>query len=211
MPYGGKDCIKYIQEEMKKFAIDNLETTFHEIYTLNEDDAEEIMIRGGFLNDDHNEIEVKYPLNNLTLKIPSNITRDFCKDLFIGKEENSSLIELFLNAILELPIDLRMNLILNVIIVGGMSMIPGFIKKFNKQVNLFLKENKNKPPYDVLNALEGRIVFVKINYPSLYGPWIGASILGSLNDMGKRGISLEDYKDSPFLLENWNRIESPIS
>lgn len=99
---------------------------------------------------------------------------------FIGSEE-AGLPELVMNSIYLCDVDLRSNLLSNIVLSGGTSMFPGFSDRISKEIT----------------SLAPASARIKVIAPPerKYSTWIGGSILGSLSTFRQQWISKEEYDE----------------
>ncbi len=100
---------------------------------------------------------------------------------FLGME-NAGIHESVYSSIQKCDIDIRKDLLGNVVLSGGSSMFPGITDRMNKE----------------MSALAPATMKVKIIAPPerKYSVWIGGSILASLSTFQQMWISKQEYDES---------------
>jgi hypothetical protein len=93
--------------------------------------------------------------------------------------------------ILKAPIDIRKELISNIMLIGGVASIPGFNKRFLYELRRKLVYDKR---YLKMQKLQGNINLVSSIFPAVHCAWTGASLIGGLS--GLKGNAFEMDKNS---------------
>ena len=141
------------------------------------------------------ETEVETMYANLDLKQSYELPDG--KSIVIGKErfeapelffkpsligyEMSSLPETMYRAISRCNVDLRRDLLHNINISGGNSMLPGFASRVRKELELLVK-----PDIRVEVCAEAN---------RIYASWVGGAILANLSSFGEMAILKEEYDE----------------
>ncbi|CAF0835584.1 unnamed protein product [Adineta steineri] len=146
---------------------------------------------------------IDYPFNTDTIIHIPGIIREFaCEILFEQNIDGKSIVTLLLDTLLQAPIDLRQQLADNILIIGGTAMIPGFLHRFNAELNYLI----NQPPY--INRLA--IKQFKFHSPPgqlNYIAWLGGSIFGALDTLEDQSITRSKYLENG-IVPDWFTGES---
>jgi len=89
--------------------------------------------------------------------------------------------ELLLNSILNCDIDVRQQLLNNIVLTGGCTLFPGFAERMQKEIN---------------NILPNQHFRVFSFRDRQYSVWIGGSIIASLKQFIDMWISKEEYYET---------------
>mmetsp|Transcript_30042 Transcript_30042/g.53274 ORF Transcript_30042/g.53274 Transcript_30042/m.53274 type:complete len:248 (+) Transcript_30042:351-1094(+) len=96
-----------------------------------------------------------------------------------------------LKALQKSDIDLRSKLASNIIVSGGIAMLPGFIQRFYEEIIKLLDSDE----FASLKPLSANFRIVETPFPRNLLSWIGGSILGCLSSAERFAESQEDYKN----------------
>ncbi|MFX1252440.1 MAG: actin, cytoplasmic 2 [Promethearchaeota archaeon] len=104
----------------------------------------------------------------------------FFDPAIIGRKEQSVDVEIY-EAIVKCDIEHREELLQNIVLAGGSTMLPGFEERLHQELTKWIPE-----------GIEIRIVAPP---ERLYLPWIGGSILSSLETFQKMWITQKEYRE----------------
>lgn len=124
--------------------------------------------------------------SNMYILVPSFV-RSRCTQVLYDNER--SIATLILDCVLKCPIDIRNELIQNLLLIGGGVFIPGF------RVNLIeelVKCTENDGNYKNLKRLVGKIGFMDNAFIPSITSWVGASLAAS-SKLGMKEILRNDY------------------
>ncbi|EFX72709.1 hypothetical protein DAPPUDRAFT_308104 [Daphnia pulex] len=144
---------------------------------------------------------ILYPLsgnNNLTLD--GSVREESAEVLFETDNEMVSLASMILDSILASPIDFRIPLAENLVIIGGGSMMPGLKSRLVSEV----KDLQQHPKYLSRIALKA----LKVHRPpakSNYAAWLGGAILGATEAIATRSYTREVYLQTNHV-PDWNNL-----
>lgn len=146
--------------------------------------------------------DVKYPIQgDRMLTIPGLVREAACEMFFEEQGEELNLVKLILDAVLDCPTDSRKQLISNLVLIGGTSMLAGL--KHRLQQELIHTVNNSK-------HYKNKIFFKEFKFHQLpckenYVCWLGSSIFGWTEAMNLRAISREEYlKTNGNVIKDWN-------
>ncbi|CAF0781542.1 unnamed protein product [Adineta steineri] len=125
-----------------------------------------------------------------------------CEILFEENIDGKSIVTLILDTLLQAPIDLRQQLADNILIIGGTAIMPGFLHRFNAELNYLI----NQSPY--INRLA--IKQFKFHSPPgqlNYIAWLGGSIFGALDTLEDQSITRSKYLENG-IVPDWFTGES---
>ncbi len=159
--------------------------------------------------DDYNKLEFKFApdceynlVDNLILTIPGYLRETIFEIMFIDRDEGSQTIEnLILDTIIKCPIDLRKEMISNIVLIGGTCMLNGFKHRLVNELNFLIKQSDSgKYGQDYFNSLPFKELRFHVP-PSHdnYTAWLGGAIFGALETLDLYSISNAKYKESETL------------
>lgn len=98
-------------------------------------------------------------------------------------------------------IDLRKKLFPNILLAGGVSTIPGLMKRIEQEIRVIDEKNETKFA-EVVNFYQ----FSEIKNSPLFVSWVGASLLGSLREtIERKSLTLEEWRTGK-LAADWTDI-----
>lgn len=126
---------------------------------------------------------------DLELRISGEIRRTVCNAIFGKNEEKVSLATLLCETLLRLPLDVRLPVVQNVVLTGGVSAVSGFARRFYAEVDATLLS----PPYNtVLGGLAGKVSISQTALDGPYSSYSGAAIVASMelssSDLASEGF-----------------------
>lgn len=126
------------------------------------------------------------------LKIPG-IVRELAGQVYFEMcGEESTIATMILDTIAESPIDSRKILAENIVVIGGSSMMPGFIHRMFHELKKCIEL---LPKYKSTIPMES-IKIHRLPCQANYAAWLGAAIFGSTDAMSVRAISKDQYNRS---------------
>lgn len=135
---------------------------------------------------------VEYPLDGGSKLVVTGKVREVaCEVLFEQDMEEKSVATTILDAILQCPLDMRIPLAQNLVLMGGTSMLPGFAHRLVDE----LKELLSKPQYKDRLAISS----FKVHSPpseANYTAWLGGSLFGAMEILSYRSLSREAYNQA---------------
>lgn len=122
------------------------------------------------------------------LRIPGEVREATYEVIFERDNDQSSLPNLILDAILSCSIDTRRELAENIIVVGGTGMATGFKSRLLNELKHLAKDPIYKSRL-FINTFKMHIPLVKENIAS----WLGGSIFGATDMLPLRALTKEKY------------------
>lgn len=124
--------------------------------------------------------------------------------LFEQDNEEKSVATLILDSLMQCPIDTRKQLAENLVIIGGTSMLPGFLHRLLAEIRYLVEKPKYKKTL-------GTKTF-RIHTPPAKAncvAWLGGAIFGALQDiLGSRSVSKEYYNQTG-RIPDWCSLNNP--
>ncbi|XP_008538266.1 actin-related protein 10 isoform X2 [Equus asinus] len=148
---------------------------------------------------------VDYPLDGeKILHVLGSIRDSIVEILFEQDNEEKSVATLILDSLMQCPIDTRKQLAENLVVIGGTSMLPGFLHRLLAEIRYLVEKPKYK------KAL-GTKTF-RIHTPPAKAncvAWLGGAIFGALQDiLGSRSVSKEYYNQTG-RIPDWCSLNNP--
>ncbi|KAL4237873.1 Actin-related protein 10 [Mactra antiquata] len=135
---------------------------------------------------------VHYPLDGGSiLVIDGTIREQVCEVMFEQDNEQVSVTTLLLDAIIQSPIDMRVELSQNIVILGGTALLPGFLHRIQMELLDLIKQ----PRYSNVLALK-KFRYHQAPAKSNYTSWLGGSMIGSLETLPSKSVSRDQYTES---------------
>ncbi|TNM95109.1 hypothetical protein fugu_017868 [Takifugu bimaculatus] len=149
--------------------------------------------------------DVAYPLDGeKILHIKGSIRDSVMEILFEQDNEEKSVATLILDTLVKCPIDARKVLSENLVVIGGTSMLPGFLHRLLAEIRLLVEQPKYS---NVLASKSFRIHSLPAK-PNCTA-WLGGAIFGALQDiLGSRSVS-RDYYNQTGRIPDWCCLSSP--
>ncbi|XP_069119076.1 actin-related protein 10-like [Argopecten irradians] len=150
---------------------------------------------------------VQYPLDGgRVLNITGKVREQGCEVLFEQDNEEQSVTTSILDAILQCPIDMRLELASNIVIIGGTSMLKGFHHRVGSELYDLLR----KPKYKEHLSIE-TFKFHKLPAKENYAAWLGGAMFGSLETLPSRSVTRDNYQLSGKLSDWCTITEEAVS
>lgn len=148
---------------------------------------------------------VDYPLDGeKILHVLGSIRDSVVEILFEQDNEEKSVATLILDSLLQCPIDTRKQLAENLVIIGGTSMLPGFLHRLLAEIRYLVEKPKYKKTLGTKNF--------RIHTPPAKAncvAWLGGAVFGALQDiLGSRSISKEYYNQTG-RIPDWCSLNNP--
>ncbi|XP_060070556.1 actin-related protein 10-like [Ylistrum balloti] len=148
---------------------------------------------------------VQYPLDGgKVLNITGKVREQSCEVLFEQDNEEQSVTTSILDAILKCPIDMRLELASNIVIIGGTSMLKGFHHRVGSELYDLLRKPKYKEQLSIQT-----FKFHKLPAKENYAAWLGGAMMGSLETLPSRSITRDSYQLSG-KLSDWCTITEEV-
>ncbi|XP_064342054.1 actin-related protein 10 isoform X3 [Camelus dromedarius] len=148
---------------------------------------------------------VDYPLDGeKILHVLGSIRDSVVEILFEQDNEEKSVATLILDSLMQCPIDTRKQLAENLVVIGGTSMLPGFLHRLLAEIRYLVEKPKYKK---ILGTKTFRIHTppAKANCVA----WLGGAIFGALQDiLGSRSVSKECYNQAG-RIPDWCSLNNP--
>jgi len=138
----------------------------------------------------------------LSFEVPGEARQFAAEVLFDDSDEDSSIPAAILKSLAKCTIEVRAAVVDNLILAGGVAMIPGFGFRLQKELSRLCESAE----FSSLNGLQSKIRFANHPFQANYLTWLGGSILGALEGIAEQWIKREEYTGQ---LPDWSRI-SPI-
>ncbi|KAF1758363.1 hypothetical protein GCK72_014821 [Caenorhabditis remanei] len=138
--------------------------------------------------------EKTVPINGKSIVVPP-VVFETAIEIFFDESLNPNSFDLSLPKILhkvvsKCPIDIRRKLFPNILLAGGVSTIPGLMKRIEQEINEIDEKNGTKYT-EVVKFYQ----FSEIKNSPLFVSWVGASLLGSLREtIERKSLTLEQWK-----------------
>uniref|UniRef100_A0A914DIW8 Actin-related protein 10 n=1 Tax=Acrobeloides nanus TaxID=290746 RepID=A0A914DIW8_9BILA len=135
--------------------------------------------------------DVELPFGTEMLILPGYIREAAAEVIFThGDVDSRSLPQLILDTVVKCPVDLRKVFLKNLLVVGGLARMPGFLARLKSEL-LWLMANE----FSLLDKIND-VQFYR--YPQdinleLYCSWLGGSMFGSLEILQSRSLSREEW------------------
>uniref|UniRef100_A0A8C2B2J2 Actin related protein 10 n=1 Tax=Cyprinus carpio TaxID=7962 RepID=A0A8C2B2J2_CYPCA len=150
--------------------------------------------------------DVEYPLDGRKiLHIKGSIRDSVAEMLFEQDNEEKSIATLLLDTLVKCPIDTRKVLSENLVIIGGTSMLPGFLHRLLSEIRSLVE----KPKYRDALATKSFRIHSPPAKPNCTA-WLGGAIFGALQDiLGSRSVS-RDYYNQTGRIPDWCCLSTPL-
>ncbi|KAF6732788.1 Actin-related protein 10 [Oryzias melastigma] len=137
--------------------------------------------------------DVDYPLDGeKILHIKGSVRDSVMEILFEQDNEEKSVASLILDALVKCPIDTRKVLSENLVVIGGTSMLPGFLHRLQSEIRLLME----KPKYNSVLFNKNFRIHMPPSKPNCTA-WLGGAIFGALQDiLGSRSVSRDHYNQT---------------
>ncbi|KAK5967194.1 actin [Trichostrongylus colubriformis] len=142
---------------------------------------------------------VKVPLGSEFLIIPGFVREAACEVFFERNTEDPSIGQMIHTLVERCPLDLRKLMFESILVIGGPTLIPGFLSRLKEEIADIAKASPSKT-----KQCES-IKFYRFSDQSaeLYLGWLGGSMFGSLQDAVRlRSISREAWIEE-HILPDW--------
>jgi len=159
------------------------------------------------------------PHANKYVHIKTQVLEDCIQEMYLDLSNPNSLIHAFFKSLLACPLDLRKDIVRNVVLIGGATLgIPSLEQRFLgcirglfqvQEVESGDKEVAEKQRFEVRSPMHAKFQTLaavvmnaplSITYPLPFSPtviaWVGGSIMGSLNLSKEKWIHRADFKRS---------------
>ncbi|CAH8487900.1 unnamed protein product [Heterobilharzia americana] len=151
-----------------------------------------------------------FPLDSLgderPIQVPSDIRELAVECLFSGDNDQITITTLILKSLLLVPIDIRRKLAENIVLIGGTTMLPGFIPRLMEELNSHLE----LPEFSKLHALKGSFKFHNPPGEANYVGWLGGAIFGALECLPGRSLSRTSYLENGLVPDWCTQIDQSI-
>uniref|UniRef100_A0A8C2J0H1 Actin related protein 10 n=1 Tax=Cyprinus carpio TaxID=7962 RepID=A0A8C2J0H1_CYPCA len=150
--------------------------------------------------------DVEYPLDGQKiLHVKGSIRDSVAEMLFEQDNEEKSIATLLLDTLVKCPIDTRKVLSENLVIIGGTSMLPGFLHRLLSEIRSLVE----KPKYRDALATKSFRIHSPPAKPNCTA-WLGGAIFGALQDiLGSRSVS-RDYYSETGRIPDWCCLSTPL-
>lgn len=152
---------------------------------------------------DSKAIDFDIQLDEHVKVLLSGNMREYAADVLFEHKYDESVTGAMLDCLMKCPQDIRKQLISNIILVGGSSMLPGIKSRILSQV-LALCEHIEK--YRSLLSLHKDAKFVALAFNSDICAWVGASLIGNSQIKTAFDINASDF-DSDNSVPDWTRMQ----
>eukprot|EP01122_Echinamoeba_exundans_P008506 TRINITY_DN2829_c0_g1_i2.p1 TRINITY_DN2829_c0_g1~~TRINITY_DN2829_c0_g1_i2.p1 ORF type:complete len:406 (+),score=41.77 TRINITY_DN2829_c0_g1_i2:1-1218(+) len=157
----------------------------------------------------------RYPIGQnkpIVIDLKRDVTEQAAQVLFEVDEDGSTLSHTILDTIIQSNIDVRGVLISHILLLGGISLIPGLRSKLHEELKRAIQSGPTR--FRALEPLLPKIAFVDCPLSPLTMGWIGASLLSTVysvlreSEMERsRFVELGTCPDWSSLLSNEKRIQ----
>ncbi|CAL1542111.1 unnamed protein product [Lymnaea stagnalis] len=165
---------------------------------------QDVTMRGGHANKlPPPPPDTDYPLDGSSvLNVSGRIREHSCEVLFELDSEEASIATIVLDALVKCPIDTRIALASNILVMGGTAMMPGFYHRLQLELSNLLK----KPKYAQQLGIKG-FRFHKAPAKENYTAWLGGALIGALETLASKSLSRDVYLQKG-KLPDWCCIDS---
>ncbi|KRX19363.1 Actin-related protein 10 [Trichinella nelsoni] len=130
---------------------------------------------------------VEYVLDEDKVLIINGCIRELAAEIiFLYDEDGNSIPQLIIESILRCPIDIRKVVAERILVIGGGCMIPGFMARLKEE----LLDNLNRSDRFAEKTAIRKVKFFKSPAAENYMAWLGGSVIGSLDILPYRSVSL---------------------
>ncbi|TMW57444.1 hypothetical protein Poli38472_003369 [Pythium oligandrum] len=120
------------------------------------------------------------------LVVPAHVRTDACECLFRGTTDSDiTVLSCVQEALEKLPIDVRVAMVENLLVLGGTAMLPGFCRRLVDEIRDGLMMEKQ--------GWGDRAALVQPLFPRNMLAWVGASIYASTEAAREHAISSNDF------------------
>jgi len=147
---------------------------------------------------------IYYPLSKeKRLEFGNIIREDAMEVLFEGLGEDISISTSILDSLKKVKMDMRYKLIQSIVLVGGTTMIPGFISRVEQDINYHLANTRK---YESLIGLLGFVKLVSVPFSRIILPWLGGSIIGALDTLNSQSLARKTYLENGHVIPDWTKL-----
>uniref|UniRef100_A0A8R1E0R1 Actin-related protein 10 n=1 Tax=Caenorhabditis japonica TaxID=281687 RepID=A0A8R1E0R1_CAEJA len=138
--------------------------------------------------------EKRVEINAKTIIVPP-VVLETTMEIFFDEQLNPdsfdpSLPKLLHKVVANCPIDIRKMLFPRMLFVGGVSTIPGFMRRLEQEIQILDEKNATKFAEEVKFYR-----FSDLKNAPVFTAWLGASLLGSLREtIERKSLTLDDFK-----------------
>ena len=119
----------------------------------------------------------------------------FLPGQILFSDNEHSIASCVLDTVGKAPIDYRLSLLKNIVLVGGVTCIPGYAYRLKEElVHLVATQKKYHHLEKIVNAHQ--LEFLPLYVPPNVMCWTGASIYGALEISRTDAITLEQYQNN---------------
>ncbi|KRZ72897.1 Actin-related protein 10 [Trichinella papuae] len=130
---------------------------------------------------------VEYVLDEDKILIIDGCIRELAAEIiFLYDEDGNSIPQLIIESILRCPIDIRKVVAERILVIGGGCMMPGFMARLKEE----LLDNLNRSDRFAEKTAIRKVKFFKSPAAENYMAWLGGSVIGSLDIVPYRSVSL---------------------
>ncbi|KAH8853565.1 Actin-related protein 10 [Schistosoma japonicum] len=141
--------------------------------------------------------------NSRPIQIPSDIRELTVECLFSGDNDQITITTLILQSIMLAPIDIRRKLAENIVLIGGTTMLPGFVPRLMEELNSHVE----LPEFLKLQALKGFFKFHNPPAEANYVGWLGGAIFGALECLPGRSLNRSSFLENGFVPDWCTQID----
>lgn len=153
-------------------------------------------------HDDNSPASVLYSLGgHRTISIPGNLREGACEIFFELFGYEQSLTTMVIETILSAPIDCRRSLAENILVIGGLSNLPGLEYRLSKELVNFDTSERYR-----MKTLH-KFKFHKPLCPRNYVSWLGASMFCTPSSMELRSTTRDQWmREGKKSLRDWSDL-----
>ncbi|KJH52678.1 Actin [Dictyocaulus viviparus] len=142
---------------------------------------------------------VKVPLGTDFLIVPGFVREAACEVFFENSDDDSSLQQIIHSIVEKCPLDLRKLMFKSILLIGGSTLIPGFLSRLKEEIVELAKSSVSK----TRQCESVRFYRFPNQANESYLAWIGGSMLGSLQEpVQVRSVSRETWMKE-HILPDW--------
>ena len=144
---------------------------------------------------------LEFPLQASEILQVTGLSREFSMEAFFSfNNEETNIGDLVVKAVYNCPIDVRKELLNNIVLVGGTCHLPGFCHRLMSEIDHNLKHGSMVEKC----ANNQSIAIHKQPCKAVSTSWLGASIASNSESPKLKYISIKEFKLNPSIADDWN-------
>ena len=144
---------------------------------------------------------LEFPLHANEILQVTGVSREFSAESFFSfNNDETNLPTLIVNSVYDCPIDVRKELLNNIVLVGGTCHLPGFKHRLMSEIDHSLKYG---PLADKFFNNQSIAIHKQPCHP-VSTSWLGASIASNSESPTLKYLTLKQFKLDPTIAADWN-------